>query len=161
MGFIKGLGNLLSGKPVFEPADNSAKQANTPPPSQPTGPKYIPEVVIERIDYYENGNNCNLNVFIKNRSNIEIFVDRLSLIGQVKELDFTLRQGEMRKFTDVYKGQILKNDNYKYCEIDYRTIEGDNFRTQHSVDYESKGDGVYHIKNLRYIPPVRDMYGDN
>lgn len=163
MGFIDGVGRFLAGKPVFEPGDGTSQPQNQPPDQgQPqSGPKEIPLVNIDRIEVNERGNDFTLDLFIKNNASVEIFVDKVSVFGATREVDYTLRPGEMREFHDFYKGQKFNHSNYNRCEVYYRTLQGDNFMTNHVVEYQSKGDGIYDIKNIKFVGPVKDLYGNN
>lgn len=160
MGFTDGLGRLLSGKPYFtndanSPSDVTNKQSNH------SGPKYNPELIVGQSNYNHDDDVFNVSVDIKNNSNVDLFINSISLLGASKDINLIIKPGEARGFNNVHKGTLLKHDNYKYCEVFYRTLAGDNFKTVHSIDYESRGDGIYHIKNIRYLAPVRDINGNN
>lgn len=66
----------------------------------------------------------------------------------------------MRELTDFYKGKRLTHNSYKNCEIYYHNA-GDNFMTNHVIEYQSKGDGIYDIKGIKFIGPVKDLWGNN
>jgi hypothetical protein len=161
MGFF---GNLLSGKPAFEPPqeDFGTEPSTEQPSSGQFGPKEIPQVYIERIERYDRGKDMYINVHVNNRSSQEIFVDKIELLGKWKELDYRLRPGERREFTDVYRGPRPNNRNYKYCELYYRTLTNDNFKSLHTYYFENwqENDGTFVIKYLKFAPPVKDLWGD-
>lgn len=156
MGFTDGLGRLLSGKPYFDlnPINDNYNSVNQ------SQKKYVPELIIDNAEYSFDNSTFYLNIDIKNNSSLELEIVSLKLFSITKVIKLFIRAGELRTINNIYKGNLLKHNNFKYCELFYSTLAGDNFMTTHNIQYESKGDGVYHIKNMRYLGPVRDINGN-
>ena len=117
MSFIKGLNNFLSGKPVF---DGSESKNSSDIGSGSDGSKIIPKIVIEKFEVINRNNNFILDLFLKNYSKVEIFVDKVVIFGKTVEIDIQLKPNEIREVTSVYNGPKLINNNFKYCEVYYR-----------------------------------------
>lgn len=173
--FFEGLKRVVSGQPVFrqgEDADgvthktDQQQGSEQQPLSQPvdaevvelTGPKVIPEVFIERIEYRNTGANMDVSIQVNNRSQQEVMVDKLVLLGQTRAINYVLRPGESREL-EGYSGPRLNHRNYTNCELQYRDqATGDYFSSLHLVEYEAQEvDGTYNIRNIRFTPPIKDI----
>jgi hypothetical protein len=173
--FFEGLKRVISGQPVFRPgeeADGVTYKAEQPPEveqqpqNQPVdeeaveqqGPKVIPEVYIERVEHRNNGANMEVSVQVTNRSQQEVMVDKLLLLGQTRAINYVLRPGESRELP-VYSGPKPNHRNYTNCELQYRDqATGDYFSSLHLVEYEAQNtEGTYEIRNIRFTPPIKDI----
>jgi len=124
MGFLKGLGRLLAGKPVFEASPQTSQTGTDLPQQQNTGatpsqPKTIPMVRIGRVECHASGNNMNVFADVHNDSQDPIFLDRIMLAGKTRELDTQLRAGESRQF-QIYAGSLFTTPPSGYAEVQYR-----------------------------------------
>ena len=169
MSFFDGLGRFLQGKPVFEDP-NADKETGTNPEnqSQPvdTSPKIdkadhntFPVVRIERVKSHINGDHLHVYGEVKNEWPEEIMLDKIHLLGTVRELDTSLR-GHEEKDLLLYDGPRPKQQYYE-AELDYKTQkEGDYFQSIHDVGVEYDGnDKSYSVDELSLRPPIRDIYG--
>lgn len=167
--FFEGLKRMITGQPVFKPGEDEdgveLKDAqDTPDTTQPaqqstlerTGPKVIPLAIIEHIECRTNGSNMDVSIHVKNHSQGDIMLDKISLFGDSREIDHTLRPGEMREFP-VFSGARPSNRNYTHCELHYRDEPGDYFSAAHNVEFEQEPDGTYTVNRIRFIPPVKDI----
>lgn len=173
--FFEGLKRVVSGQPVFRPDEDvdgvthkadQQLEASEQPLGQPVdavvverpGPKVVPEVYIERVEYRDNGSNMDVSVQINNRSQQEIMVDKLLLLGDTRSINHVLRPGESRELP-VYNGPKPTHRNYTNCELQYRDqATGDYFSSLHIVEYEAQNtEGTYEIRNIRFTPPIKDI----
>lgn len=171
--FFEGLKRVISGQPVFRPEEDvdgvthkSDQQADTEQQNHPVdadvveqpGPKIIPEVYIERVESRDNGANMDVSVQINNRSQQEVMVDKLLLLGVTRAINHVLRPGESRELP-VYNGPKPTHRNYTNCELQYRDqATGDYFSSLHLVEYEAQSpEGTYEIRNIRFTPPIKDI----
>lgn len=173
--FFEGLKRVVSGQPVFRPDEDvdgvthkadQRQEIEQQLLSQPvdaevvdqSGPKVIPEVYIERVEYRNSGANMDVSIQINNRSQQEVMVDKLMLLGQTRGINYVLRPGESREL-EGYSGPRLNHRNYTNCELQYRDqATGDYFSSLHIVEYEAQEtDGTYNIRNIRFTPPIKDI----
>ena len=175
--FFEGLKRMISGKPVFQPGEGvdgvthkseevaAAQHPVNEPQVAPavespgsTGPKIIPEVIIQRVEYRNNGSNMDVSVDIKNLSQRVVMVDKIMILGSPRQIGYVLNPGEMREMP-VFSGPRPTHRNYTDCELQYRDQEtGDYFSAQHLVEYDAQeADGTYTIRNIRFIPPIKDI----
>lgn len=171
--FFEGLKRLIVGEPVFRPgegvdgvthkADEIAEAQRQQ--EQPTvanaverpGPKVIPQVVIDRVEYRNNGNEMDVDVEIKNLSDREVMVDQITILGTTRQIDRVFQPGEERE-VPVYDGPRPNHRNYSNCELRYRDqATGDYFASLHFVEYEQEPDKTYVIRRIRFVPPVKDI----
>ncbi len=163
MGFFRALGNIVQGKPVFESADGAGQatqnpQAQTQPQAGQAsqGPKTIPVVQIRRVECVDKGPQMELQVDIRNDSREDVLLDKIRLLGTVRELDTTLRPGETRQFT-VYKGNRTPDEPRGYAEVQYRKMDGDYFSAIHQVRGRKESDGYWDVTEFRLQLPIKDL----
>lgn len=171
--FFEGLKRMISGQPVFQPgedvdgviskseqreAEQQQNQSYAEDTIEQSGSKVIPEVYIERVEDRDNGSNMEVSAQITNRSQREVMVDKLLLLGETRSINYVLRPGESRELP-VYNGPKPNHRNYTNCELQYRDqATGDYFSSLHLVEYEAQDtDGTYEIRNIRFTPPIKDI----
>lgn len=121
------------------------------------GYKHPPVVSITNVksdiheQYYE------LWTTIKNQSQRDIKLDKITLLGTRFELNYPLGAGEQRVFR-VYHGNRLEHDNYKKTELYYHDVPtGDYFRADHIIQYRYHSDGMYEIVGFDLFLPIYDV----
>ena len=172
--FFEGFKRLLTGQPVFRQGEDidgveykedrqpepQVDQLDQPPAAEAVkqqGPKLIPEVAIQRVEYRSNGADMEVDAYIKNTSSTEIMLDRIMILGTTHQLDYVLRPGEQREFP-IFNGRRPDNRNYTHCELQYRDqATGDYFSAIHNVEFEQEADKTYVVRRIRFIPPVKDI----
>ncbi len=150
------------------PSDSSAKSTpkessvNTQSASDgihdDRGKKIIPEVEVTRCQTHVSGDHCEVWAHIENKSEVEIELDKITMIGGKKELDYRLTPGNEREFC-VFTGPI-PHDNYaREAQLYYKIVEnGDYFCARHMVEYVYESDnGTYLVEELRLMHPIRDI----
>lgn len=176
--FLERLRRLVNGEPIFRagedvenpqhvqdkddwdmpPQAHTAAQQTTPAPAPRTGgPKIVPLVTVERVECHPNGSNMGVTVHIRNHAAGDVMIDKITLLGQMRELDRTLQPGEQFEFMNAYNGPRPNNRNYTHCEVQYRDEHGDYFSAVHNAEFDQEPDGTYTINRLRFIPPVKDI----
>ncbi len=170
MGFFDDLNKIAQGKPVFEPTDanlqagqdgqvtqsrEASPQPQTATPA-PQGPKTIPVVQVRRVECRDNGPQMELQVDIQNDSREDVMLDKILLLGTVRELDTTLRPGQSRQFT-VYKGNRTPDEPRGYAEVRYRKMDGDYFSAIHQLRGRKESDGYWDVVELRLQLPIKDL----
>lgn len=153
MGFVDGLGRLLSGKPVFEaPGDNGGVSSEASP--KMSG-KYVPRVVVVRAQTSVRGADMEVSVEIKNESSEDVFVDKIRVFDRTVEIDMHMNSGQITEVT-VYRGPTFDRQKSAACELQYRKTDGDYFAMQHIVAYGFR-DGAYVVDNIRPAGSVSDI----
>lgn len=155
MGFFGALGKVLAGKPVYGP-EGVQPQAGAESGAQPGG-KVVPTVRLTRVECPVEGARMDVYVDIHNESDVDVFVDRIKLLGTVRQIDNQLRPSEARQF-HVYSGALLQNPSYNDAEVQYRTTTGDYFAARHDVHFHQEGDRTYRVSEFRLISPIVDMH---
>lgn len=176
MGFWDVTKRMIQGKPAFEVSqsdddwDNeapttdfsegrAAKRAEVQSASlvDEKGYKHPPVVSITNVKgdlsdrYYE------LWVTIKNQSNREVLLDKVTLLGTKFQANYPLHAGEQRVF-QVYRGLRLTHDNYKKAELYYKDVPtGDYFRADHLLQYKYDTDGTYEVVDFELFMPIYDV----
>lgn len=165
---FEGLQRLLTGKPVFTnedtaPKDNGIQQAPGVPNQQPapvapshTGPKVIPQVMIEEQECHEHGGNIECRANIKNHSQMQIELDKIRILNTTRELDSFLRPGEEREYL-LYSGPRPQNTYNNKAELQYKDPTGDYFASTHYLEFEKLSDNTYTIRRIKFQGPVRDV----
>jgi hypothetical protein len=155
MGFFGALGKVLAGKPIYGPEDVQP-QAGSEPSAQPSG-KVVPTLRMTRVECPVEGTRMDVYVNIHNESTVEVFVDRMKLLGTVRQIDSQLRPGEARQF-HVYSGSVLQNADHNDAEVQYRTTTGDYFAARHNVRFQQEGDHTYRVSEFHLVLPIVDMH---
>lgn len=120
--------------------------------------KDIPVVYIDGVECLIKKDTITINIFVKNVSKQDVYVDKVRAFGSSAEIDANLRAGERREFMNIYKGDVFSSNKDSKCELDYRDLSGDYFRTNHTVDYVRNAAGIVEVKRIRYNPPVQDVF---
>jgi hypothetical protein len=162
MGFFGALGKILAGKPVYGPENTTTtaplpgqavRQSTTPAtPMQ----KVIPVVRVTRAESHINGNRLEVNLEIRNESPVTIWIDKVYLLGTMRDLNDDLSPGGSHEF-QIYSGPVLQNDSQKQAEVQYYTdVTRAYFAARHEVLYRQQADGL-HVDQLRLITPIREL----
>lgn len=157
--FFESLKRMAEGKPVFTESEETGQpqpvQASTN--QKTSGPKIIPQVVVQYTNCHINGADMECQCVIKNNSQVTIELDKIKLLGMTHELDSLLHPGEEREY-QVYSGHRPQDTYNTECQLTYKDPRtGDYFCTVHYVEFQLQSDKTYSIKNLKFIPPVRDV----
>jgi hypothetical protein len=151
MGFFGALGKVLAGKPIY--GDGNAPASPAEPQAQKG--KVIPVVRVSRVESPIKGNRLEVNMDIRNESNMPMLLDKIRIFGMTRELDAELPAGAVREYP-IYEGPVLTDDHYRDAELQYRTPQGDYFVARHEVRYYKQNDGL-HIDELRLQLPIKDV----
>lgn len=157
MGFFKAIKNIALGKPVFEvaPQKPGAQPQQSLGQSVQTGPKVIPQLYIERVSCQISGGDMEVDVVIQNYSKQELYLDKISMLGQTPSLNNKLiSPGEEDDIT-AYHGDRPEDTNKSECLISYKNKEGDYFCSVHTIEFGKLPDNSYMVKNIRFVM-IRD-----
>jgi len=166
-GFFDFMTKVVNGEPVFEDAhQDAAARPTTPPQAQPQQPAIrknddssFPVVYVKHVNTHVNGGNMEIYCLIHNDWPDEIVLDKIRLLGTVRELDASLPAGGEHDFL-VYRGPKLQKESYE-AWLDYKTKrEGDYFEAIHDVKcaYHTD-DKTFSVTDMRLRRPIRDIYG--
>ena len=167
MGFWKVMSNMAQGKPAFEVPDDSKEQSqavtdqnkpSTPPTTAANGQKIIPQLSLEHCKPHVHGSTMLVTAWITNTSEVEIELDKVTMLGQKIEIDRRLTPQQSHEI-QLYKGQIPTNDSSHKANIYYKTFrDGDYFCADYMIEYSYEDDGTYVVE---YLHPenygVRDI----
>lgn len=161
--FFDGLKKMAQGKPVFD-GDESASQQSTaassasePDTQTPTSqPKILPQIIIERFKYSESGDRIDYFFTFQNSSTVAVELDKILIFDTHREINNYLRPGEKREYK-TYSGSRHTIAPNTQCELTFKDPSGDYFKTVHYIESQKDGDGIYRIKHVKFIPPVRDV----
>lgn len=163
MGFWDVTKRMIRGKPAFEvpPASPTMSGSSQQVPGQAdvrhdiSGNKVIPEVWVGRCKYHLDGSHMQVYAHIANTTSVPIFLDKINLINQTRELDYELQPGREWEFR-IYDGPAPTNGAYTEANLYYRDNgDGDYFRARHFIEY-SLADGAYCVEELHPVRPVID-----
>lgn len=122
-----------------------------------SGVKHIPRVEVTNTRSKPSGDRFELWLTIRNQSDRDVMLDKITLLGTRRELDYPLRPHDQRVFS-VYSGPQLKHDSYKKAELYYKDAPtGDYFRADHLIEYTYESEGYYEIVDMEPIMPIRDV----
>lgn len=159
MSFFDFVKKMAQGKPIFEAqADAQNEHHDATDQSRPKRPipKSIPVVVMEHVSCYERGPDMECWGFIRNNSNDAAFLDKVRILGAMRDIAYRLEPGEQREF-QLYFGYRPRNTNHQVAELYFRNDQGDYFASVHDLDFQQLPDRSYMISRVRYLPPVRDI----
>jgi len=168
--FFEFMDRMIAGKPVF---DDSSHKESTPIPQPPSqkedtplqstiqkgNDSTFPRVYIKHTTTRLNGNNMQVYCQIVNTWPEEIMLDKITVLGTVRELDDFLKGGQEREFL-VYSGAKPSRQYYE-AQLDYKTCkEGDYFQAIHDLTFlYNENDKTYTVNEIRLRSPIRDIYG--
>lgn len=164
MGFLKALGKMIQGKPVFEASDqtvheppvlDTARPAATvePPVTKAPPPvnhqeKVIPRVSITHCKSHLRDTEMTVTAWLTNTSHAEIELDKAVLIDATAEIDRRLMPQQAHEVT-LYKGSAPTTDQaHKACIYVKCLPTGDYFCADFTVEYNRESNGVYTVENL-------------
>ncbi len=126
------------------------------------GNKIRPEVAIERVKVNLNSDMKRVEIwgFIKNRSEFDVEVSRVNLLGQRTELGHSLGAGESREVR-IYNGNTPTSDAYHTAEVQFKIVgSGDYFQADHFIKYryEQNDSGKYYVPSeFDLTRPIKDV----
>lgn len=121
------------------------------------GNKHIPIATVINVRPDNNGSSVDLWATIKNQSDRELLLDKITLLGTQFQLNYPLMPGAQRVFK-VYSGPQLTHDNYKKAELYYKDVPtGDYFRADHLLEYKYEADKTYDVNDMRLLMPINDV----
>lgn len=144
--FFEGMKRIIQGKPVFEPGDSTGATTQSSSDNVSSQP---PRVQIERTDSRLNGDRMETYCDIRNFSDSEVFLDKIRLLGDRREVDATLRAGDRKQFL-VYAGKAPSDASEHDAELQYRDMDGNYFKARYDVRFERHNDDMYTIEDFRY-----------
>ncbi len=155
MGFFDALSKMAQGKPVY--GDQSEPTAAASVPVVNSGRKVIPQVALSHDKTHFNGNSIMVTVVVTNRSEVEIELDYINMIGQKTRLDRRLQPGEGHE-ARVYNGPVPTNDSAHRANLVYKTVQGgDYFQANFQIEYNRESNGTFSVEDFHPDGPVRDI----
>lgn len=176
MGFMQGLGRMLSGEPVFQPGDDphantrepatTAQQAEadtdtqtqTNPYQRNDGTKILPEVVFDRLSVNLSSDSSHVEIWgnVRNDSPYSVELNQLSWLGDSIDLNQTLGPGQMRQ-VHLYRGDTPKNNAYSNADLQIQVENGDLFTQRYYLEFDYQSSGYYVPEQLHVNLPARDI----
>lgn len=164
MGFLDILHRMAKGEPPFQPEpDKHAEQQPKTPDGVPQGTpvtedgqKIIPVVRIERTEAHLSGDHMTVRCEIRNESRLELELDKIRVLGSVRELDTRLRPHESRDFI-VYQGKRPNNRSNGVAELNYKDLLGDYFQARCAVEFRQEPDNTFSIYRITLAGPIKDI----
>ncbi len=162
--FFETMRRIVAGKPIFDaPTPHNASPQHGARHEQPSiikgDARSYPIAYIRRTATQIHGGKMRVSCSIANEWPAPIMLDKIRLLGGVKELDTVLGPHEEKEF-EVYEGPVMMRQGESQALLHYKTMqEGDYFETLHDVTFKYHPDKTYSIAELRFHPPVRDIYG--
>jgi hypothetical protein len=184
MSFFRGLKRLVMGEPIFKESDTTPLKPpkvtkegiSAPPQSFQTAPTHemptaphaestirkgdastFPVVYVKRTTTHINGPNMQIYCIIVNGSQGEVELDKIHFLGRIRELDHFLRAHEEHEF-EVYNGPRSTTKPDDEAQLDYKTHEGDYFRSIHDVTFDVDASNTYVVDELKLRLPILDIY---
>lgn len=164
MGFFETMKRMIEGKPLFDtedqrqakqtiPKEGYAEQAQT----SNNGRKNIPLIRVEHTECHNNGDTMTVRAEIRNESSeLVVELDKIRLLGAVRELDTRLRPGEAREFI-LYSGRRPNNRSYGVAELNYKDLLGDYFQARCAVEFRAEPDNTFSIQRVKVAGPIKDI----
>lgn len=155
------------GQPATSYTPNDGNQPPVPQPPQPpaehdgtpldaSGRKILPVVLVNEVTCHEKGTAMECWGVLKNTSNAPLELKKATILGATHEIEHPLAAGEEREFM-LYEGERPHTTAQTRCMVEYKNEGGDYFVAEHFVEYDILSDGTCLVKNIRFIPPVRDI----
>lgn len=157
-GFLKGLQNMMAGKPVFEETATSSAPPQVSTQQTSSSQRHsLPVAKIVEVEYNERGNQMSLNIHVKNESTETILLHRLNMLGRQDNLGYQLQPGQSRELVEVYRGPMLPDTSRRVIELDYKGADGKLFRSLHRAEYEREASGAYGVHRVVFEQPIRNI----
>src|SRR5699024_9555872 len=110
MGFWKGFGRLIAGKPVFQPGDEASQdplagvvaepEVQSPEPEpvdnlrDASGRKIVPQIGVSHVKSHVSGSNMSVTAWVVNNSQVAIRLDRCMLMSRQSSIYRDLAPGQ-------------------------------------------------------------------
>ena len=169
MGLWDFVRKMAQGKPVFEaPSQQQDDQAgwrdqpaqafvNPTPFVNGQGRKIIPEIVLEYCKSHLNDRRMEVTAWATNRSQFEVELDAMVMLGAKERLDRRLRPQEGHEVT-LYRGPQPADDHAHKANLYYKILQnGDNFQADFMIEYNLESSGLFTVEQLHPEPAVRDI----
>lgn len=163
-GFFESLSRMFKGEPLFQDSDTRSQAARAQqPPSATSMPrtnridgKIAPLVVISRVESDIDDEYMTLSGEVANHHNEAVFVDKVLILGERRELDREMQPGDEYEFL-MYKGKRPENTSQARAELHYRDKNGDYFASIHYVEFKKLQDDMFIVDDIKFLPPVKDI----
>lgn len=174
MGFLSGLGKLLSGKPVFDeapqqPRDDTAglkreihqdeeQQSATSLFVDQHGKKIAPQVTFRHLKSHVDGSNVTTWAWAANISQFEIELIRTEVLGHRQDIHRVLRPGEQHE-VKIYHGPVITHDHDRHARLYLKIHKNDDlFLEDYMIEYNRESNGTYTLEEFhRTNPAPRDI----
>lgn len=168
-GFFDFMSRMVEGKPVFDddkPNDDGSDQVpaqsvknDDKPTIRKGNDNSFPVVYIKRVTPHVHGTSLQVYCQIVNTWPEEIMLDKIRMLGAVRELDSFIRGNHEEEFL-VYDGPMPSHE-YHEALLHYKTQqEGDYFEALHDVTFTYHPDTkLYSVNEMHLRKPIRDIYG--
>ena len=154
--FFESLRRVVTGEPMFRADERAPQQPSAPQkPVVRQGPKVLPLVTIGRTQCRNNGGHMECELVIQNRSQQNVRLQRIELLGITDELGEFLQPGGEREYS--FNVAPLTSTQQNQAKLFYLNDGGDYFCSVHLVNFEKMSDGTYWVKDFRFMSPVRDV----
>lgn len=161
MGFLDGLGRLITGTPAFQAKDGTSQTEQPAPASHrfidERGYKIIPKVTLTHTKSNTNGKTMIVTVWATNQSTERIRLDYFVLLGQKRTILEELAPGRGRE-VKLYDGQSAEDEHTSKAELVFRLLaNGDVFSDTYFVEFDRTSDGVFLVEDFHPDNPTRDI----
>ena len=162
MGFLKGIGRLLQGKPAFVvPTQQSDVRTDTvdanKTPVDEHGYKIVPSIKVEHCKTHVDGTAARVTAWVTNEADGDIELDKSVILDRTTQFNRFLRPGEAHEMT-LYEGEAPTTDHAHKASLYYRLVRSDDyFCAEYRVEYHRESDGICRVVDLHPDYPVRDV----
>ena len=170
MGFWKGFGRLIAGKPVFQVGDDvphdSAPEVTPIDEVQPqpvdnlrdaSGRKIVPQINITHVKSHLSGGNMSVTAWVANSSDVSIRLDRCMVLSRQVSIYRDLAPGQGHE-VELYRGAVAANEHDYRAWIVYRILENtDEFEMNYTTRFYRNADGTFVVDQLQPNGGVKDI----
>lgn len=95
---------------------------------------------------------------IINDSPFRVDVDKTEIFENSAVIKYPLSPRQDKEFL-IYKGPCMHDGDEDEMSIEYKTENGDYFKSIHDVKFHINADRSFSVDEIELRPPIRDIYG--
>lgn len=118
----------------------------------------FPVVRVRDTNTHVNNGQMEIRSLIINDSPFHIDVDKVEIFEAAINIRYPLGPRQEKEFL-IYRGPCMKEDEHQEMTIEYKTEEGDYFKSIHDIKFHINADRSFSVTDIILHPPIRDIFG--
>lgn len=112
--------------------------------------------MLGRTSCYQRGSDIEIQCDIRNLSSENVMLDKIRLLGAMRELDYYMKPSEVREFI-IYRGPRPHDMSQHYAELAYKSENEQYWQAIHMIQYHQLDDRTFDIAEFKQQMPIRRL----